>query len=247
MNSFVKRVFLLILIFILPITPVFSANYTIYTEEIPPWNYTFNQKLTGISVEIVTEILSELKIEDKIQVVPWARGYRATIAGDSSVLFSIARTQHREKLFHWVGPLATEKVYFYKRKESDIQLESIDEARNVATILVTREFPEHQYLQKLAFKNIHLTTYAVDNFRMLMGYRGELTAAGEYTAGFLLRKAGIPQERISRTNVMLFENVLYIALSKDIPLIEVAKWQKALDKIKLSVKYLKIVNKYLGK
>jgi len=190
-------------------------------------------------------LLRDLQIEDNIMVVPWARGYRATLAGGSSVLFSIARTAHREQLFHWVGPLATEKVYLYQRKESNLQIDSLDQARNVATIITTRDFPEHQYLQQLAFNNLHLTSKAVDNFRMLMGYRGELTVSGEYTVGFLLRKAGIPREKIARTNVMLFENVIYIALSKDIPLTEVARWQKALDRIKLSSSYVNIINKYI--
>ena len=100
-------------------------------------------------------------------------------------------------------------------------------------------------MHDLGFNNLHLTTKAVDNFRMLMGYRGELTAAGEYTVGFLLRKAGIPRDKIARTDVMLFENVIYIALSTDISLTEVARWQKALDRIKLSTRYLKIINKYI--
>ena len=189
--------------------------------------------------------LIDLQIEDNIIVVPWARGYRATLAGGNKILFSIARTEHREQLFHWVGPLATEKVYLYQRQESNFQIDSLDQARNVATIVVTRDFPEHQYLQELGFENLHLTTKAVDNFRMLMGYRGEITVAGEYTVGFLLKKAGIPRSKIARTNVMLFENEIYIALSKDISLTEVGRWQKALDKIKLSTKYLKIINKYI--
>jgi len=245
MIDFTKGILLRLLIFFLPVSPALSNEFTIYTEEIPPWNYTQDRQLTGLSVEVVRKMLSALNIDDNIQVVPWARGYRATLAGGRSVLFSIARTEHREQLFHWVGPIATEKVYFFQRKESSFQINSVDQARNAETIVTTRDFPEHQYLKTLDFKNLHLTSKAVDNFRMLMAYRGELTVAGEYTAGFLLRKAGIPREEIAKTNVMLFENALYIALSKDIPLAEVARWQKALDKLKLSDSYFKIVNKYI--
>ena len=97
MKGSLKYILSLVSMLFLAVTPAVSAQYSIYTEEIPPWNYTQDQKLTGFSVEIVREMLRDLKIEDNITVVPWARGYRATLAGGRSVLFSIARTEHREK------------------------------------------------------------------------------------------------------------------------------------------------------
>lgn len=42
-----------------------------------------------------------------IEVVPWARGYQETLNEPGHVLFSMTRTNEREDLFRWVGPIFT--------------------------------------------------------------------------------------------------------------------------------------------
>jgi polar amino acid transport system substrate-binding protein len=53
-----------------------GAELTILTEELPPYNYTENGKLTGATTQVVQEIMRRLGIDDPIAVVPWARGYQ---------------------------------------------------------------------------------------------------------------------------------------------------------------------------
>jgi len=222
-----------------------ASNYELQTEEFPPFGYTENGKLSGLSVEIVREILKKMDDSHRIYVRPWARAYRNTLRGPKKILFSMARNKDRESLFKWVGPLVSDRVFFYKKRDTSISIKNLSDAKKVKRILLTREFPEYNYLIKHGFKNLHETVTPLQNFKMLMKNRGELVPMGELAVPQILRKAGIDAREIQRTEVKLYEVNLYIAFSKDISDNEIDKWQKALDFVKISGKYGKILKKYV--
>lgn len=234
-----------ILLFILTCQVINAKEYTIMTEEFPPFGYVKDGQLTGLSVEIVNAILKKLTYNQKILIRPWARAYRKTLSGPNQILFSMARNKERELLFKWVGPLVSDKVYFYKKRASSIQIKTMLDAKRVNRILLTREFPEYNYLHSLGFTNLNETVTPIQNFKMLMKDRGELVPMGELAVPETLKKAGINARLIKRTNVKLYEVQLYIAFSKDISDREIKKWQEALDFIKSSGEYEKILRKYL--
>ena len=221
-----------------------AQEYKVMTENFAPFGYLEKGKLTGLSVEIVSEILKDISSSDTIEVRPWARAYRETLNGPNRIVFSMARTKEREKLFKWVGPLVSDRVFFYKRREMKLDIKTIEDAKNVRGVLLTREFPEYKFLQSKGFKNLQLTVSPIQTFKMLMKKRGELVPIGELTVPNILKEAGIDSKFIERTNVMLFEVKLYIAFSKDINNSEIQKWQKALDELKASGKYKEIIKRY---
>jgi len=222
-----------------------AKEYEVFTEEFAPFGYTKDGKITGLSVEIVNEILKKLSYKSKIKIRPWARAYRRTLSGPNIILFSMARNKEREASFKWVGPLVSDRVYFYKKRDSAVVVKSMMDAKKVSRILLTREFPEYNYLKKLGFNNLNETVTPVQNFKMLMRNRGELVPMGELAVSEVLKEAGIDSRKIQRTNIKLFEVNLYIAFSKDISDEEIYKWQEALDHVKSSGLYEKILKKYI--
>jgi len=239
------RIILILLSMYFCIQTVNANEYEVTTEDFPPFGYTKNGKLTGLSVEIVSEILKKLSYKNKIQIRPWARAYRETLLGPNKILFSMARNKERETLFKWVGPLVSDRVFFYKKRNSDIVIKNMMDAKRVNRILLTREFPEYTYLKKLGFDNLNETVTPIQNFKMLMKDRGELVPMGELAVPQTLKKAGIDARNIERTKVKLYEVNLYIAFSKDISDGEIYKWQEALDFVKSSGLYEKILKKYI--
>ena len=240
-----NSILFLILLFFISLSSLNAKQYTVVTEEFPPFGYMKDGELTGLSVEIVNAILRELTYKQKIYIRPWARAYRETLSGPKQILFSMARNKEREFLFKWVGPLVSDKVYFYKKRASTLEIMTMLDAKKVRRILLTREFPEYNYLHSLGFTNLNETVTPVQNFKMLMKDRGELVPMGELAVPDTLKKAGIDAKLIKRTDVKLYEVELYIAFSKDISYEEIKKWQEALDLIKRSGEYEKIVKKYL--
>ncbi|WP_170940676.1 transporter substrate-binding domain-containing protein [Pseudoalteromonas sp. NBT06-2] len=215
-------------------------------EALPPWNYIENGTPTGITVEVVREILKKINHPDTIVIYPWARAYRMTKDGSNNILFSMARTPEREPLFNWVGPIATEVVYFYKNKDKKLHIESLDDAKKTSMILITRGFPEQKYLLSKGFNNLFITLKTLNSLQMLARHKVDLIVSGDFTVKHFINKKKIEGTLIERVNIELLKFDLYIALSKNIPSNEVLKWQNALDQLKASGKYNEILKKYIG-
>ncbi|MGB5746824.1 MAG: transporter substrate-binding domain-containing protein, partial [Desulfobacterales bacterium] len=106
----------ILLIVLLPVTNGLAQELTIVSEENPPFNFIKDGILTGSSTEIVREIMRRLNLPAEIQVLTWARGYQLALSRPNVVLFSTARTQEREHLFHWVGPIYKVRFGFYAKR-----------------------------------------------------------------------------------------------------------------------------------
>jgi len=223
----------------------YADEYRIMTEELPPWSFHNNAEISGIAVEVVREMLITLELPDTIKIYPWQRAYRMTLERNNNVLFSMAKTPERESLFKWVGPIATEKVYFYKNKNTKLKLDKLSDAKQVNTILTTRGFPEHNYLLSKGFNNLHITSSMETSFQMLAHQRGDLTISGDTSGNYFLKKANIDKKSIVASKFSLYQFDLYIAFSKNISDIEIKKWQRALDQIKKSGRFTEIINKYI--
>lgn len=103
-----------------------------YTEEYPPWNYTENGELKGYYVDVLLELWKKVGIDktrDDIKVIPWARGYHYLKTDPNTALFSMARTEEREKLgILWVGPLETNKrTAIFAKKAKNYKFDSIEQ------------------------------------------------------------------------------------------------------------------------
>lgn len=99
--------FLVTVSFIAAFAAAPAAGVTLLTEENPPFNYTENGKLTGLVTELVSEAARRANVPYKIELLPWTRAYTRTQAERDTCLFATARLDSREKLFIWVGPLAS--------------------------------------------------------------------------------------------------------------------------------------------
>ena len=133
---------------------VSAQELSIITEEYPPLSYIVEGKLTGSSVEIVSEILRRLKQPGNIQLLPWARGYNLLKSKPNVALFTTTRTKEREDLFHWVGPIATSTNAFYAKKGSNIRIKTIEDAKRVDSIATYKEDAREQMLLTWGFNNI---------------------------------------------------------------------------------------------
>lgn len=94
----------------------------LYTEEYPPLNFSQAGKPAGLGVEVVEEILRRTGQQASIEVVPWARGYQATLSQPNTGLFVAMRTEEREQLFKWVGPIIVGVTSFYALKGSSLTI-----------------------------------------------------------------------------------------------------------------------------
>ena len=112
------------------VSSVHAVELKVVTEDFPPFNYKERDKITGMSTEVVQEVLKEVGIKTKIEVYPWVRSYKMALNNKNILIYSIARTKHREKLFKWIGNISPYNVYIYKLKSrDDIKFDSLESAK----------------------------------------------------------------------------------------------------------------------
>lgn len=224
--------------------PSLATPLVIYTEELPPLNYLQDGKLTGLSVEVVKEIQKRIGDSTPIQLVPWARGYEAALEQTNTVLFSTTRTEEREKLFKWVGPLTQWSYVFYKKRGSPITLKTLKDARQVGTIATYQDDAREQFLQQKGFTNLESSPKLISCVRKLMGGRVDLWLDSNLTAHRVIKNAGYNPADLEPV-LMVKTNQLYIAFSRSTADMVVQQWQSTLNKMVQDGSYQKIYHRWL--
>jgi len=218
-------------------------DFRIYTEDSPPGNYLKNGRAEGFAVEIVRDILQRLNLPDRIEVVPWARGYSQATQAPNVVLFSTTRLPQREHLFHWVGPIYTQTWAFYGRRNSGLQIHSLEQARKVARIGTYLQDAKEQYLKTQGFTNLVSTNRNISNIVHLVNGDIDLWVSSDFNMPYQARQAGVDPEQLER--VYAFRRVEnYIAFSLETPVPVVRAWQRCLDEIKQDGTYAALMEKY---
>ena len=95
-------------------------DLTFITEDYPPFNFERDGKRQGIAVDALAEMLAlagARKTRADIKVWPWARGYETALKEKNTVLFSTTRTEAREGLFKWVGPIMPSRIVLVAKKK----------------------------------------------------------------------------------------------------------------------------------
>lgn len=232
---------------VVPISPTPASNIStlqIFTEEYPPVTFSQEGKATGLGTEIVEEIMRRQGVSVNIQVVPWARGYQTALEGPMTGLFATMRTEERERLFKWVGPLTEVNTSFYALKDSGITLASLEEAHNIPSIGVPREYYSHQYLQQAAFTNLDEVVDPDTMVKKLLAGRNPLMVNDNITLPQLLQQNGATIDDVELVYTFMTSKN-YLAFSLDTPDALVAEWQATLDAMRADGTVATIYTKWL--
>jgi len=65
----------------------------------------------------------------EIKSLPWKRAYRYLLEEPNVVLFTVTRTEERETLCNWVGPVASSQLVFFARKDSSLVINRLEDAK----------------------------------------------------------------------------------------------------------------------
>ena len=118
-----------------------SAAYalTLLTEENPPFNYTEQGKVVGISTEIVSELGRRSGIPLQIQSMPWEKAYIAAQASKETCIYSTVRLENRERLFFWIGPIARNRWVLIGRNDFAGTVTRVEDARKYRVGVVAKD------------------------------------------------------------------------------------------------------------
>ena len=192
-----------------------EEELTILTGEFPPLSYTENGDTKGVSVEIANEIQKKLGKNIKFKFVPWARGYNQVQTDSNTMLFSTTRTEERENLFKWVGPINQLRVGLVAKKSLMAKNLTPTCLANY-TIGVMHDTAAESMLLNLGIKITDLERFSnpQSQLKKLNDGRVDMVAFGVEGLYFMIKDAGFNPADYE-TVYVLKEADLYFAFHKD--------------------------------
>lgn len=221
-----------------------TSDLTLLTEEYPPVTFMKEGKVTGFVTDMVREIIARQGIADTIKLTSWDEAYKSALSRPNVVLFSAERTEKREKLFQWVGPVGKNSAILYAKKGSGIKIKSLEEARKIAAIATTTDWFTEQYLKSKGFTNLVSSPLPVTNVRQLMDGKVQLSVFTDITAPEIVKNAGYGMDDLEPV-FTVSNTYFFIAISQGTAPDTVKKWQSSLDGLKADGTFEKIYRRYI--
>jgi len=206
-------------------TSDFPGILQIYTEEYPP--ITFMNRfgeISGYGSDLVKEIMKRNKMFEKITISTWSNGYELALDNPNFCLFTMDRTEIRESLFQWVGPVGTNTTWFYVRKGSGLTITSLDDAKKLPAVGTVSSWFSDQHLRKLGFTNLVSGKVPVEMANLLMQGKIDAFVCTGVTFPDILKEAGYQYANVTPAYALMSSDY-YISFSKTTSLSIVQQWQ----------------------
>ncbi|MDA8134685.1 MAG: ABC transporter substrate-binding protein [Desulfobacteraceae bacterium] len=194
-----------------------EVKITIYTEDWAPYNFKINEKFVGISTEIVEATFKRANVNYEMIMASWARGYRTVLYENNTMLFTTARTEEREPLFAWVGPIATRNVHLLKLKErKDISISSLEGVKKFHLGVLRDDASTQYFIEKGFIENKHfeLISLAEVEIKMLYAGRYDLIPGDEIAAKYQAKSYGYDPSQIEKAFLLIDRGGYYMAFNK---------------------------------
>lgn len=162
------------------------------TEEYPPFNYKTESGVSGISVELLQEVWESAGISERpIELVPWARGYFDLQNNPDTVLFAVARTKQRERLFKWACPIVKTRYVLFGRKADKIKIVQKKQLKQYTIGTIRSDVGEQELLNMFTHPiNILSNVSMQPNLELMEMGRVHLIAYDELAANGMLKEFG---------------------------------------------------------
>ncbi|MFA6127871.1 MAG: transporter substrate-binding domain-containing protein [Bacteroidales bacterium] len=222
-----------------------GKNLTILTEVMKPYNYEENGVQKGITMEVVQQIMDELKLRNTIEIITvWDSVYHRLQTEENIMAFTTGLTPDRKDLFKWVGPVGMWHASFISLKNNDLTISTIESAKLLPSIGVGTASFSGEILKDLGFTNL----VYFENLAKLVGGLYDGTVAAIFDSPDLLRLAALDQslDASELTSLLIYSSTpAYLAFSKDVPAKVVKSWQDKLNELKDAGILQELYDKYL--
>ncbi|MBK1850930.1 ABC transporter substrate-binding protein [Marinobacter sp. 1-4A] len=220
----------------------------IFTEKYPPYNDTVSGQafahdendITGICSDMVKAALARLDYDYVMKMRAWSYAYSWVQGRENHGLFCTARTDERESQFQWVGPLASIKWTLFAAPDSDISLNSLDDAKDLQ-IAGYKGDVMSDYLIDKGFNVLTAVSGDVNTRRLMLGQADLWVTDGLVGPLVAKEEHGITGLK----PVLVFrETPMYLAFSNSTDPAIVADFQRALDEARKAGELDRIENSY---
>ena len=230
-----KKLMIILILSGIVIMPVLAQQqFTIMAEALPPFNFEQAGMVRGISADLLVMLMEKAGNpidQSAIKIVPWARGYNAVQKEPGTILFSMARTEQREPLFQWVGPITDLTLGLMAPKAKQIVLNSLEDANAYKIGTVRDGAPEQLAINGgVDEKSLDRISDPVLNVKKLQAGRIDMFAFNVPTTQYLMIDMGINPSDYEVVYT-LKQTALYFAFHKDTDVDLITQLNAALEEL----------------
>ena len=232
-----------------------ASGLTLITHSVDGKVFTDDQgEMRGIrhsgrrafNIELVRSMMVKVgHTPRRFEVMPFKRAFTLVQNEPNLALFNVARRPSREALMKWVGPLQEDIHQLYVSADAQVQIPSIELAKQLNAICVLTGNNHHTYFNKMGFKNIYPAPSYEVCFSLLAKGRVSAAVIADNSLSETLREAGVAINEV-KAAFELYRTQGYMAFSPDTPQNIILRWQHALDKLKVEGVYDELVKQYLN-
>lgn len=111
----------------------------LYTENYGTFNYSLTgaayehdiEDIGGTATEIVEKLFTEAGIDFKLRLRTWSVAYERAVERPNYGVFSTGRTESREDLFEWVGPVGQYSWILLAKAGHNLSIDSLTDLRGL--------------------------------------------------------------------------------------------------------------------
>ena len=218
--------------------------------EYPPFTYTNPQdgKPGGFALDVLHAIFDELKIEANFALYPWKRAEIMLTEEPNTIAF-LARTEKRESLYHWVGPVYPRALYLYRLKaRPEVQLNVIEDVKPYK-VGVVRGYASITEITESGVPQSNLEDVANDtlNLKKLFEYHIDLVPNNDLVLASLLRREGHTFDEVEKAFVITPEgkSYFYFGINKATDEQLVQQLQQVFEALKQNGRFEQILQQYM--
>ncbi len=210
-------------------TSDYPGTLQVYTEAYPPLTFinSFGE-ISGFGSDVVYEIMDRNKVFARIKLSTWSNGYELALHNPNFCLFTMDRTEIRENLFQWVGPIGTNATFFYTRAGSGITISSLADAMNLTAVGTVSSWYSDQVLRDLGFTNLVSENEPGIMTKKLMEGDIDAFVCSAITFPTILKDQGYEYDQVTESFTLMSSD-FYIAFSKNTSATIVNQWQSTLE------------------
>ncbi|MDY0016653.1 MAG: transporter substrate-binding domain-containing protein [Candidatus Delongbacteria bacterium] len=188
------------------------------SEEFPPLNYTYKDSVLGCSTEIVRELFKRTNIQGKISIIKWIDAYDEAKKRPNTVIFSIARTHEREKLFNWIGQITVaESNVFASKRNAGINIESYKDIARYKTSLIKGSYVSDFFRDKgIDINDEQYANSPIELVNKIMSGEAELIILNKLVFNYTVRNLGYYLSDFKEVlRIPELDKKYYVAISKN--------------------------------
>jgi polar amino acid transport system substrate-binding protein len=239
---------LLILLFLFGPAPAGAQEVRVVTEFNPPFTFDTRDGASGIATDLFLRMAAraEIDVERKdIRVWPWARGYKEILEKSDVILYAMARTPGRERLFQWIGPIMPLHSSLFALKARGITIKDPAEEAGLYRYGTMRASASEQKMIQLGvpagrMDSVHDRKL---NIRKLLQGHIDVLVGNEPATLYTIRQMGLDPAQFEVVH-RLMSVELYYAASLDMDPSLVRRLQAALDSLRADGSVERIIARY---